>query len=187
MENFRKTNLRSHYRSVRESLSSEYVSSSSAAACSLLGSWAELRTAGTVLTYLAFQNEIDLSCLFDVMPSIKWVVPRLDGNGMSLHVYEETHLVRHRFGMLEPDTSLPKVRPSDVDIVFVPGVVFDRHGVRIGFGGGYYDQFLPKTHALRVGITYDDCLVNRLPFEQHDQQVDWIITQSQILDCQKAT
>ena len=186
MEGCHKTSLRSHYRSVRGSLSSEYVTLSSAAVCSLLGSWAQLKTAGTVLTYLAFQNEIDLSCLFDMMPSIKWVAPRLDGNEMSLHIYDEKRLVRHRFGMLEPDISLPRVRPSDIDIVFVPGVAFDSHGVRIGFGGGYYDQFLPKTRALRVGITYDECLVDRLPFEEHDQQVDRIVTPSQILDCPNA-
>jgi len=187
MDASRKAIIRSHYRSMRESLSAEVVALSSAAVCSRLYSWAELDTASTILTYLAFQNEIDLSGLSDLMPSVRWVAPRLDKNGISLAIYDKNRLVRHRFGMLEPDITLPQIRPSDIDVVFVPGVAFDRQGARIGFGGGYYDRFLPRTHALRVGITYDECLSEQLPFEKHDQRVDWIVTPSQIVDCRKDT
>jgi 5-formyltetrahydrofolate cyclo-ligase len=95
---------------------------------------------------------------------------------MSIHRYDPDRLVRHRFGMLEPDPDLPEIGPGEIDIVLVPGVAFDWRGGRMGFGGGYYDRFLPTTPALRVGVTYDSCLVDTLPCAEHDQPMDWIVT-----------
>jgi 5-formyltetrahydrofolate cyclo-ligase len=63
-----------------------------------------------------------------------------------------------------------------LDVVLVPGVAFDRYGGRLGFGGGFYDRFLPTTPALRVGVTYDSCLMDELPCTQSDQRMDWIVT-----------
>jgi 5-formyltetrahydrofolate cyclo-ligase len=46
----------------------------------------------------------------------------------------------------------------------------------MGFGGGFYDGFLPTTDALRVGITFDDCLLDVVPRDDHDQRMDWVVT-----------
>jgi 5-formyltetrahydrofolate cyclo-ligase len=100
---------------------------------------------------------------------------------MVLHPYDAQRLVRHRFGMLEPDADLPIVAAATLDVVLVPGVAFDRQGGRMGFGGGFYDGFLPTTDALRVGITFDDCLVDAIPCDEHDQRMDWIVTPTQTL------
>ena len=104
------------------------------------------------MAYLAFRSEIDLGSLFDALPGIRWVVPRVTGKRMVAHVYDPNRLVRHRFGMLEPAPELLSVEPEEIDVILVPGVAFDRRGGRLGFGGGYYDRFLPATAALRVGI-----------------------------------
>jgi 5-formyltetrahydrofolate cyclo-ligase len=104
------------------------------------------------------------------------------GPRLILHGHDGERLIRHRFGMLEPAPSLPQVDPSDLDLVLVPGVAFDRRGGRLGFGGGYYDRLLPMTTALRVGVTYDQTLVDRLPVQEHDQLVQWIVTPTQILN-----
>ena len=100
---------------------------------------------------------------------------------MVLHTYDPQRLVRHRFGMLEPAADLPIVAPDALDVVLVPGVTFDRQGGRMGFGGGFYDGFLPTTTALRVGITFDDCLVDKVPCDEHDQRMHWIVTPTQTL------
>ena len=150
--------------------------SASTAICRRLASWTLLQAARTVLTYLAFRNEIDLSPLFRILPHICWAVPRVEGMAMTIHPYDPTRLVRHRFGMLEPEPALPEIAPGEIDVVLVPGVAFDWRGGRMGFGGGYYDRFLPTTPAPRVGITYDSCLVDTLPYGEHDQRMDWIVT-----------
>ena len=141
-----------------------------------------------MLSFLAFRNEIDLSPLFERWPDKRWLVPRIveDTSArpyLALHTCDPGQLVRHRFGMLEPAADLPVVDPATLDMVLVPGVAFDRRGERLGFGGGYYDRFLPTTPALRVGIAFDQCLAEELPCGKHDQRMDWVATPTEIIHC----
>jgi 5-formyltetrahydrofolate cyclo-ligase len=182
-----KSQLRHHYRTVRESLSPQQVAEGSAALCRQLAAWDVLRRAGTVLSYIAFRNEIDLVDLYDLVPGIQWAVTRVVGARLVCHIYDPDHLIRHPFGMLEPDPAAPVVDATSIDLVLVPGVAFDPHGGRLGFGGGFYDRFLPTTPALRVGVTYDRCLADVLPVEMHDQRVDWVVTPTQMIDCKRVS
>ncbi|HEY74930.1 MAG TPA: 5-formyltetrahydrofolate cyclo-ligase [Thermoflexia bacterium] len=178
-----KAALRRRYLQIRESLAPEQVAAASAAICERLAGWDRLREARTVMTYLAFRNEPDLSGLFTLLPSILWVLPRIDGRRLVLHPYDPDRLVRHPFGMLEPDPALPAVDPATLDVVLVPGVAFDPQGGRLGFGGGYYDRFLPSTPALRVGVTFDACLTDALPCTERDQRMDWVVTPTRLICC----
>ena len=180
-----KTELRQHFCSLRECLPPGQVTAASAALCHRLAAWLSsvslpslpsLPSFPSILTYLAFRNEPDLALLFDLLPHARWAVPRIEGRRLIVHPYDPARLVRHRFGMLEPAPDLPVIDPATLDLVLVPGVAFDQQGGRLGFGGGYYDRFLPTTPALRVGVTYDECLAGVLPCGEHDQRVDWIAT-----------
>jgi 5-formyltetrahydrofolate cyclo-ligase len=140
-----------------------------------------------VLTYLAFQNELDLLRLIDRLPHIRWAVPRVEGKELALHPYDSEHLIRHHFGMLEPSENLPCISPEQLDVVLTPGLAFDPQGGRLGFGGGFYDRLLVATPAKRVGIAYDCCLADELPMDQHDQRMDWVFTPTQQIECRRAT
>lgn len=181
-----KSELRSHFCTVRECLAQEEVAALSAVLCQRLEAWAPLREARTALTYLAFRCEPDIGLLFQRLPDVHWVVPRIEGQRLVLHTYDPGRLARHRFGMLEPEPSLPVVDPAILDIVLVPGVAFDRRGGRLGFGGGFYDRFLPTTRALRVGVAYDQCLADVLPCGEHDQHMDWVFTPTLEIHCAPA-
>ncbi len=178
-----KAELRQYFRVLRESFPPAKVITDSIAICMRLARWSELRMADNVLTYLAFRNEPDLSLLFDLLPRVRWYLPRVAGDNLVIHPYVPLRLRRHRFGMLEPEPDLPVVDPQTISVVLTPGISFDRSGGRLGFGGGYYDRFLSTTPALRVGITYDECLTDRLPRTDQDQLMDWIATPSQIIPC----
>jgi 5-formyltetrahydrofolate cyclo-ligase len=200
-----KPELRAHFCTLRECLPSEDITAASAVLCKQLAAWFHGRgdasykeppsnkvppkgcaapTPQTILTYLAFRNEPDLSLLFDILPNVNWIVPRIaQGRRLALHPYTPTRLVRHRFGMLEPAADLPIIDPATLDVVLVPGVAFDRQGGRLGFGGGYYDRFLPTTPALRVGIAFDQCLAEELPCGEYDQRMNWVATPSEIIHC----
>ena len=181
-----KRQLREGYKRLRETLSAEQVNALSAEICYRLAQWPELRHSTTVLTYLAFRNEVSLSLLIDELPHIRWAVPRVQGKELILHLYDRDRLVRHRFGMLEPSASLPRISPEQLDVVLTPGLAFDRQGGRLGFGGGFYDRLLVKTPAKRVGIAYDCCLADELPMNEHDQRVDWVFTPTQQIECRRA-
>lgn len=179
-----KAALRRRCREMREGMSPAKVRSSSRAVCLHLANWPLWRRAHTVLGYLAFQNEIDLSPLFGSWPDKRWLVPRIVQEPgprpyLVLHPYDPLRLVRHRFGMLEPDPTLPTVDPDQVELILVPGVAFDRQGGRLGFGGGFYDRLLPLARrATRVGMSYDELLLDAVPIQLWDCRVEWLVTPS---------
>jgi 5-formyltetrahydrofolate cyclo-ligase len=93
-------------------------------------------------------------------------------------------LVPGVWGILEPDRSRLWLAPVDeIDLVVVPGVVFDRQGYRIGYGGGYYDRLLPRLRpgARRIGIAFAEQIVDAVPAREYDIPVDLVITDKGIL------
>jgi 5-formyltetrahydrofolate cyclo-ligase len=157
------------------------VAAASETICRHLAAWPVMRAARVVMAYLAFRNEPSLEMLFTSLPHIQWALPRIEGRNLVVHPYDPNRLTRHRFGMLEPAADLPVIDPALLEIVLVPGVAFDRRGGRLGFGGGFYDRFLLTTPALRVGVTYDSCLLDQLPCTEADQRMDWVVTPSGFL------
>ena len=183
-----KETLRLKHRALRRGLTQQEVTGGSADLCRRLAEWEVLRSAERALTYVAFGNEPDLSALFTLLPSatILWAAPRVEGQQLAAHVYDPDRLVRHQFGMLEPEADSPEIDPATLDVVLVPGIAFDRQGGRPGFGGGFYDRFLTTTGAVRVGIAHECCLADRLPCTETDQRMDWVATPSQLTECPPA-
>ena len=78
-----------------------------------------------------------------------------------------------------PELILP---PHALDVILIPGIAFDRRGHRIGSGKGYYDRFLTRTQAVRIGLAYDFQVIDRVPAEPHDVKMDWIVTESEMIE-----
>lgn len=98
-----------------------------------------------------------------------------------------------RFGLLEPTaavrTSDRQLHPEQVDVFLVPGVAFDHHGNRLGYGKGYYDGLLRdrQADALCIALAFDDQMVPELPHEPgHDIPVDVIVTETKIWDFRRS-
>jgi len=172
-----KSLLRARCRELRDAMASESVISASACVCDHLAAWPIFRQAQTVMAYMAFGNEINLLPLMSRFGGKRWVIPRVIDKPepqLMLHPYDPARLVRHPYGMLEPEASLPAVEPHELDLVFVPGVACDRCGFRLGFGGGFYDRFLARVIATKVGIVYAALILDRVPSDAHDQCVDFL-------------
>lgn len=76
------------------------------------------------------------------------------------------------------------VDANEMDIILVPGVVFDRLGYRIGYGGGYYDRYvLNYKKGKLMSLLFDEQIVNRVPTEEYDCPVDIIVTPTERIDC----
>lgn len=68
------------------------------------------------------------------------------------------------------------------DLVIVPLLGFDRRGYRLGYGGGYYDKFLAKNDCRQIiGLAYSLCGLAKIPDEPHDQKMNKIITEKEII------
>ena len=89
------------------------------------------------------------------------------------------------FGAREPAAG-EMVHPAEIDVVATPAVAFDRAGRRVGYGGGFYDRFFPRTRAdaLRVGVGFGVQLLDEpLPGGAFDLRVDVVVTESETVRC----
>ena len=77
------------------------------------------------------------------------------------------------FGIAEPVGE--EISPSKIDLIIVPGSVFDSQNNRIGYGKGFYDKFLRETTAFKVGVCFNFQKVNEIPAEPHDIKMDIVL------------
>lgn len=114
------------------------------------------------------------------------VVPKCDVKSKKMYFYaidsfEQLEVVYA--GIEEPVPALSKlVDEAAIDLVIVPGVLFNREGYRIGFGGGYYDRFLSKYEGKTISLAFDEQVLDEIPVEAHDLPVQMIITDAQIFN-----
>lgn len=87
-------------------------------------------------------------------------------------------LKKGTFSIPEPDSAVcTAVDDSVSGLCLVPGLCYDMHGYRIGFGKGYYDRFLQKFSGISVGLCYTRCIEQKLPRGVFDKPVDILITE----------
>jgi 5-formyltetrahydrofolate cyclo-ligase len=89
------------------------------------------------------------------------------------------------YGILQPAPRfIRRVAPKEVDLALVPGVLFDRRGGRIGFGGGYFDKLLAQMQrATRIGLAFSfQVRKQALPREAHDIAMHAIVTEKEVIN-----
>jgi 5-formyltetrahydrofolate cyclo-ligase len=91
-------------------------------------------------------------------------------------------LIKNYYGILEPEKIEP-VKAADIDAFIVPGLAFDRHGGRLGRGGGFYDKLLAdeSIKAIRCGLAFSTQIIEKVPTQEHDKQMDILITDKEII------
>ncbi len=114
---------------------------------------------------------------------IKCALPVIQKDTRVLRFIEWDHDARMQPGTHNIDEPLEDAahKPVEPDIFIVPLLAFDRRGTRLGQGGGYYDATLAhyrsKKDIIAVGMCYSkQAVLFKLPEEEHDQQLDWVIT-----------
>ena len=162
----------------RRLLSKEQVAEQSALIIAQLEQMSAFREARTVLIYYPIHNEVDLRPLLAKYAGQKtFLFPVTHRRSMEVRPYDgEEQMHKGRFGIPEPQTPTYK---GPIDLILVPGVVFDHHCHRIGRGGGYYDRFLSKhPRAKKIGVCYSFQLKKHtIPhLWWHDHKMDRVVT-----------
>jgi 5-formyltetrahydrofolate cyclo-ligase len=142
----------------------------------------------SLMGYLAFDGEVSLATLLDDFQCSggDLYLPRVLDKRLGIMetvlmpVPWEGHVVIGSYGISEPHPRLPPADPRVPEAVLVPGVAFDPTGARMGYGGGYYDRFLPQTSptALLIGVAFDLQVVETLICDGHDFRVHEVCTES---------
>ena len=72
---------------------------------------------------------------------------------------------------------------EEIDVIIVPGVVFNERGYRVGFGGGYYDRYLSAFSGEKLSVAFDEQIADVIPTEAHDIPVNIILTDKRRIHC----
>ena len=178
--------LRLDMRAKRRALDKDTVKKASAEISRRFFTLDAVKKAENICVFLSAFNEPDTTEIIErLLQSGKKVsapVSDTETNTLSLFCIENTkELNKGAYGILEPSKSKP-VEINDIDVILVPGLAFDRHGGRMGFGAGYYDRLLAKTRAVKIGLCYDFQRMDNIPSEEHDIAMNYIITEKEILE-----
>ena len=125
----------------------------------------EKRAIDTVMLYLSMRSEVDTHDLLSYLLRTKKVAlaPTLEAKRLVPRriTSATTELRRHRYGMLQPIQDVCPTFPlNQIDLIVVPGIAFDLKKYRMGYGGGYYDRFLPKCpQATWMGLAFKEQVV----------------------------
>jgi 5-formyltetrahydrofolate cyclo-ligase len=175
-----KQQLRRQCRQIRQGLGDAVRLQASQAICASIENWSSFQRACVILTYMPMKSEVDLGPLLVRNPEKRWFIPRIvpeTPHSMLFHPYDSQRLVRHPFGMDEPAADLPVIPPDEIQLALVPGLAFDRHGWRLGYGGGYFDRFLKDFPGTSLGVVFQALLLENLLHDEYDVPMKWIVTE----------
>lgn len=164
-----------------------------------------------LFSYFPFEKELDIRPLLMECYAYEDQVylPRMNPAKymLTLHLTDEHMRFKgSSYGLQEPDEmtiSLPPDQWSQLDIMIVPGIAFDRMGGRLGLGAGYYDRFWhcykeliqrnydgklscldkEKYQIARISCLYSWQIVEKVPMEAHDIVVERLFTEQGVILC----
>ena len=140
-----------------------------------LSETAEYREAGRVMAFVSIRTEVDTAGLLARLDldGKTVLLPRTEADGI-VAVQDAKGWTTGAFGIKEPLG--PPVDPRSIDLIIVPGLAFTTDGKRLGRGRGHYDRFLPGTAAPTIGVCFTEQLVDEVPMEPHDVQLDRVMS-----------
>lgn len=186
MTSAEKKDLRKYYLSQRFSVPESEKSLKDAKIRQIFASQIKHKNLTSICLFHPFRGEPDIWSLARSLQDRVIALPVMDQSEkremIFVRVSENTPLKANRYGIMEPPYDRASViKPSSDTIVVVPALAVDQTGVRLGYGGGYYDRYLgtldTQQRPLLVAAIYHNFFVPSLPHEAHDLQVDYVITE----------
>jgi len=177
--------LRTRVRALRDRLPAAERTRGSRAIADVVLSLPELDDASSVMVFASFGSEVDTEPIVAglLARGVRVALPRVEASDLVPVAYRPGDpLVRTAFGMPEParGTLVPIV---ELDAAVTPGLAFDGHGHRLGYGGGYYDRFFAaaRTDLAKIGVCFGVQLVDAVPHGGFDLPVDLVVTERDVL------
>ncbi len=180
----------------RDRLSADEQADRSRRVVTRLSAMEEIRGATHLFVYVSFRSEVQTrefihQCLAEGKTVSVPVTQVETSSLLAVRITDPGSQLRPGYcGIPEPTAAWAdanRVDPATIDVVIVPGSVFDPRGGRLGYGGGYYDRFLSgqTPGALRAALAYDLQVVDQVPLEPHDRRMDRIVTETTIYRCRR--
>jgi 5-formyltetrahydrofolate cyclo-ligase len=180
-----------------EALSKDVFDNKGAEAAARLRAWNGWSAYRSVLVFLSTAVEINTQPLLDLAFTGRKRVfaPRIEQSSLAFFRLDSARglWTEGAFGIREPSPDIPLAAEDFPALVVTPGLIFDRHGGRLGRGRGFYDQFFAALDAgtlpgLPAGLPFTACglclelqIADSIPMEGHDRKMDMVVTEKRIL------
>ena len=140
-------------------------------------------------TYISFRDELDTIKLNQYLleRELNLALPAIDFQTKEINFFmyhKNTELIENKFSILEPKNKDKVIFPK---IILIPLLGYSKSGFRLGYGGGYYDKYLSKNDigdVKKIGIAFSFQEVEEIPVEDHDERLDWILTEKHLYKVQ---
>lgn len=169
-----KKKLRDEIIKRREELTEEFIKEYSEDLSEVFFNSELYKNSKIIMSYASIRGEFDTNFIHKKIIEDKktLLLPKTYEEGVmkAFEVRDLQKLKKNSLGILEP----LETKENVPDLIIVPGVAFDGKGNRLGFGGGFYDRFLFEHKAKTVALCYEFQVVNSIPKEEHDVEVDEI-------------
>lgn len=164
----------------RNRLSKEEINEKSEIIREKLFNSEEYKSSKTIMFYVSFGSEVStIGMIKESLKNNKAIcIPVVkDGNLIPSAIKDIKELnKKNRYGILEP-SKIKEIDKKDIDLVIVPGVVFDKQNHRIGYGKGYYDNFLKNFKGKIIGLAFKMQILEVIPKDEWDAKLDKVISE----------
>lgn len=186
----KKNDLREKYKIIRNSIDEASRREHSDKICRRICALSCVKCAQAIMNYSAVRSEVITDKISDYVLSVgkTLLLPVTDMHTQTMHASVAANLscvAAGGYGISEPvDKAVFDGRR--IDVVIVPGLVYNRRGFRIGYGKGYYDKFLSAyPSAVKIGAAYSAQLCRESFDQAHDIRVDIIVTENEVIYCEQ--
>ena len=183
-----KKELRRELKNRWKTCPSETYDAASLAIQTQLASFSLARGYSRIAIYSALASEPDLAgfAVDSFTLGRPLFFPKVDPETNNLDFFAVSKLAdlhSGAYGILEPtESATTKIDPSEIDLICVPGLGFDRQGHRLGRGKGYYDRYLARLpiRTFKLGIFFSLQEVSQLPVCDYDVSLNGILTEQEL-------
>ena len=141
------------------------------------------KNAAVIFAYVSFGGEVDtINFIKKALSDGKTIcVPKVISKKEGMEAYKITNLndlEKGYYGIPEPKNHCQLINPSDINLIIMPGVAFDKANGRIGYGGGFYDRYLKRvtSRTRKIALAHTFQVFDSIPTNEFDEKVDFIIT-----------
>ena len=177
-----KSEIRSRVLDERDILSEDEIKGMSELIISNFKEEFSLEDYQTICVYVSKGSELFTHNLINYLLKSKIVlVPYVENILKVSRINDFSELEKGKYDILEPKDKVEY--QNQIDLVIVPGVAFDEQGNRLGYGKGFYDNFLKDYKGTKVALAYERQIVKTIPIEEHDIKMNYIITERRVIKC----
>ena len=139
--------------------------------------WTEART---IAGYLPHQSEFDpLTMMGDALEhGVRVVCPRVVGKTLQFHEWHAGDPTETTIGGVpQPTDSGSMIPAEDIELFLTPLLGVGKHGIRLGYGGGFYDRLFAEVGGFKLGVGFAIQQIDRWEIEAHDQKLDAFLSE----------